>query len=236
MKLPDSLVPGVLIRRYQRFLADVELEDGRVVTAHCPNPGSMLGCLGLRWPVLLSPAARPGRKLAWTWELVHNGDCWIGVNTMRTNRVAEEGILGGVIPGLRGYAELRREVRCGSSHRIDLLLVGPHERCWVEVKSVTLLDAEGRYAFPDAVTRRGRRHLEVLRGRVEAGDRAAMLFVVQRGDGRGFAPAAHIDPAYAAELRRAQRSGVEVLCHRADVGPEEIVLAEPVAVELGGGA
>ena len=231
MRLPP-LIPGRLIRRYQRFLADVELADGTVVSAHCPSSGSMRGCLGEDWPMLLSTSSNPKRKHAHTWELVHNGTCWIGINTSRTNAVVEEGIRNGSIPELAAFDELRREVRLGEHSRIDLALDRGGRRTWVEVKSVTMVDASGRYAFPDAVTARGARHLAELESAVPAGEGAVMLYLIQRSDGRGFTVADDIDPGYGEALRRAVGAGVEVLAYRADVSPVEIVVAERVVVEL----
>ena len=140
MKLP-RLIPGRLIKRYKRFLADIELEDGSVVTAHCPNSGSMLGCNRSGSPVMLSRSDNPTRKLAYTWELVQVDRWWVGLNTMLPNRLVEEAILNGTITELQGYARLRREVAYGSERsRIDLLLEGEQERCYVEVKNVTLVE------------------------------------------------------------------------------------------------
>lgn len=232
MKFDEPLIPGVFLRRYKRFLVDVELADGRVVTAHCPNSGSLRTCTGPGWPVLLSDSHNPKRKLPLTWEMIHNGRCWIGINTHRANALAAEAIANGVIPGLGGYPSLRREVRYGERSRVDILLEGEGPPCWVEIKNVTLVDDAGRYAFPDAPTERGRRHLAELSGRVRRGDRAVLLFVVQRSDGAGFVPAAHIDPAYAEALEAARRAGVEILAWRAEVRPEGIEIVEPVDVLL----
>ncbi len=227
MNLPAPLVSGRLVRRYQRFLVDVRLDDGTLVTAHCPNSGRLTTCLGEGWPVRLSRSSNPRRRLPYTWELIHNGRCWISVNTIRTNAVAAEGITRGTVPELGGYDVLRREVRVGAS-RLDLLLEGAPGRCFVEVKSVTLVDGEGRYAFPDAVTARGLKHLHELTAIVRGGTRAAMLFVIQRSDGTCFGSAAAIDPAYAAGLLGAAAAGVEVLAYRAEVDPRRIELAAPV--------
>jgi sugar fermentation stimulation protein A len=140
MKLPD-LIPGRLIKRYKRFLADIELEDGSVVTAHCPNSGSMLGCNLPGSPVLLSLSPNLNRKLAYTWELLQVDGFWVGLNTMLPNRLAEEAILDGTIAELQGYPNLRREVAYGSERsRIDILLEGDGRRCYVEVKNVTLVE------------------------------------------------------------------------------------------------
>lgn len=231
MRLPP-LIEGRLIRRYKRFLADVELDDGTVLTVHCPNSGSMLGCVGAGWPVRLSLSDNPKRKYPHTWEMVHNGRCWIGINTMRTNRIVEEAIRGGQITELSPFDELRPEVRLGDSSRIDFVLDRGQRRTWIEVKSVTMVDDGGRYAFPDAVTTRGARHLRELTTAVEAGDRAVMFYLIQRSDGDGFATADHIDPAYGDELRRSVERGVEVLAYRAEVSPVEIRVAERVNVSL----
>jgi len=231
MQLPP-LIPARLVRRYKRFLADVELDDGTTLTVHCPNSGSMRGCLGEGWPVRLSISDNPKRKYPHTWELVHNGRCWIGINTSRTNGVVEEGIRSGLVPELAEFDELRREVRLGVKSRIDLALDHAGRRTWIEVKSVTMVDDSGRYAFPDAVTARGAKHLRELTAAVSGGDRAVMLYLIQRSDGSGFTVAEDIDPGYGEELRRAIGAGVEVLAYRADIVPEEIRVTDRVAVEL----
>jgi sugar fermentation stimulation protein A len=232
MKFETPLIPAILIRRYKRFLADVRLDDGPEMTVHCPNSGSMLSCVGEGWPVRLSESSNPKRKYRHTWELVHNGRCWIGINTHLANTVAADGIVDGTVAELGGYLALKREVPYGDHSRVDILLSDESRRCYVEVKNVTLVDDRGRYAFPDAVTERGRKHLRELAAMVASGDRAAMLFVVQRGDGSHFVPADAIDPEYGEALRRAAAAGVEVLAYRADVRPESIELAERVDVIL----
>lgn len=231
MRLPP-LIPGRLIKRYKRFLADIELTDGSMVTAHCPNSGSMLGCNLPGSRVMLSRSTNPDRKLPYTWELVQIGDYWIGLNTMLPNRLAEEAILGGTIKELQGYERLRREVSYGSERsRIDILLEGAQGRCYVEVKNVTLVES-GLALFPDAVTERGQKHLRELMEVVRNGYRGVILFTVQRGDGSAVSPADRIDAAYGKLLREAARSGVEVLAYRASVQPEEIRLIEAVPVVL----
>lgn len=231
MKLPP-LIPGKLIKRYKRFLANIELEDGSMVTAHCPNSGSMRGCNRPGSPVMLSRSDNPTRKLAYTWELVQVDGHWVGLNTMLPNRLVEEAILNGTITELQGYARLRREVAYGSERsRIDLLLEGEQGRCYVEVKNVTLVEDE-RALFPDAVTERGQKHLRELIEVVRKGDRGVLLFTVQRGDGRAVAPADAIDPAYGRLLRKAVANGVEALAYRAMVQPEEIRLTERLPVLL----
>jgi sugar fermentation stimulation protein A len=232
MRFESPLIPGRLIRRYKRFLADVRLDDGTEITVHCPNSGSMKTCLGDGWPLLLSDSRNPRRKLRHTWEMIHNGGCWIGINTHLANLLAVEGVERGTIDELQGYDTLRREVPYGINSRIDVLMESGEARCYVEVKNVTLVDARGRYAFPDAVTTRGQKHLRELAGVARRGHRAVILFVVQRSDGEGFTAAAGIDPDYADGLRRAVDAGVEALAYRADVDPTEITLVESVPVEL----
>jgi sugar fermentation stimulation protein A len=232
VRFDHELIPATLIRRYQRFLADVRLPDGSTLTVHCPNSGSMRGCLVPGWPVRISDSGNPARKYRHTWELVHNGRCWIGVNTQLANRIALEGIADGTVEELTGRWSIRREVRCGRRSRIDILLEGGARRCFVEVKNVTMVAASGRYAFPDAVTDRGRRHLEELWGVVAGGDRAVMLFVLQRADGDCFTTADDIDPRYGEALRDAVAAGVEALAYRAEVDPSGIRLSERVPIEL----
>ncbi len=223
---------GRLVRRYKRFLADVELEDGRVVTVHCPNPGAMTGCDRTGAPVRCSSSDDPRRKLRHTLEMIRVGRTWVGLHTGRANALAERALAEGVVAGLAGYPELRREVTAEPGSRLDFRLAGGRrEPAWVEVKSVTL--AEGRVArFPDAVTIRGRRHMETLARLRAGGARAAVLFVVQRADCERVEPAVDVDPAYAEALRAAHRSGVEVHALRARVGPRAIVLDGPLPVTL----
>ena len=229
MKFDSPLLFGRLIKRYKRFLADVELEDGSVITAHCPNTGRMTTCAEPGWRVALSDSRNPKRKYRFTWELVHNGRCWICVNTGRANAMAAEAVTNGIIPELAGYAEVLREQTFGNS-RFDLLLRSGDDLCYVEVKSVTLLAGDGCYAFPDAVTERGRKHLNELMEVVREGHRAAMLYVISRSDGTAFRVADEIDPQYAAALTAALDVGVEAYAWRADVSPEEIRLCEPVTI------
>ena len=235
MRHEPPLLEATLLRRYQRFLADVRLPDDATITVHCPNSGSMRSCLGEGWPARLSDSRNPKRKLRYTLEMVHNGRCWIGVNTQLPNRLAEEALLAGRLPGLAGCTEVRREVRYGVNSRIDLLANDGGRQCYIEVKNVTLVEADGVYRFPDAVTTRGRKHLAELSAMVAAGHRAVMLFVIQRADGSYFAPATAIDPEYAAALRLAHEAGVEILPCLAHVSPEESVLTgETVAWRLDG--
>jgi len=225
------LLAGRLVRRYKRFLADVELADGTVVTAHCANTGSMAGCAAPGSRVLLSESTNPARKLAYTWELVAVGDTWVGINTARANGVVAEALEAGRIPELAGFESIRREVPYGRNSRIDLLLDGPDGPTHVEVKNTTL--AEGGLArFPDAVTARGTKHMDELAQVVKGGGRAAVVFLVHRDDARRFAPADSIDPVYGQALRRAAQAGVMVLPYGAHAGPEGVQVTERLPAAL----
>lgn len=231
MRFPSPLLPGTLVRRYQRFLAEVRLADGRLVTAHCPNSGSLEGCLRPGNPVYVSHHPDRLRRLRFTWEMIRVGRAWVGINTLWPNRLVVEAIGNGTLRELQGYAAIRREVRVGRSTRLDLRLEGKDGRCWVEVKNVTL--RVGRLAaFPDAVTERGRKHVRELLRLAHRGDRAALVFVVQRGDCSGFRPADEIDPEFGRWLRRAIAAGVEVLPYRARVTPRGIALVERLPLAL----
>jgi sugar fermentation stimulation protein A len=207
-----GLIEGVLVRRYKRFMADVRLGDGREVTAHCPNSGSMLTCSEPGRPVYLSSHDDPKRKLRYTWEMIRMRSGLVGVNTMVPNRLVHGAAVNGWIPELAGYEEARREVRYGLNSRVDILLLRGSERCYVEVKNCTLVEGGVAY-FPDAVTSRGLKHLQELGRQVQAGHRAVIFFLVQRMDARRFAPADRIDPAYGEELRRVLAAGVEGLAY-----------------------
>ncbi len=231
MKWPSPLAEGRLIRRYQRFLADVDL-GGSMVTAHCPNTGSMLGCADPGSRVWLSRAVNPARKLPWTWEIVEADGTLVGIHTGRANTLVREAIESSAIPELAGYKTLRAEVRYGrESSRADFLLSGGRRKpCYVEVKNVTAAVRRGVALFPDAVSERGTRHLREMMAMVRAGHRALLVFCVQRGDVTEVRPADEIDPEYGRTLRRAMESGVEVVALRARVGVREIRLQVPVPV------
>jgi sugar fermentation stimulation protein A len=223
MLLPQPMLRGVLVARYKRFFADVALDDGRAITAHCPNPGSMLGMKTPGHVVWVSRSDDPKRKLAHTLELVEVDGALIGVNTMLPNRLVAEALAAGAIPELAGYASVRREVKYGEASRVDFLLEAPDRpACWVEVKSVTLCRAVGLAEWPDSVSARGARHIAELEAVVARGDRAVVLFLVQRSDCDRFALASDLDPAFSRALERAVASGVEVLAYGCEVGPERI--------------
>ncbi|MBT6116280.1 MAG: DNA/RNA nuclease SfsA [Rhodospirillaceae bacterium] len=232
MRFEAPLLRGTLIRRYKRFLTDVTLEDGRAVTAHCPNPGAMLGLTAPGSTVWLSPASNPARKLKFTWELIEADGTIVGINTGRPNALAEEAILAGRVPGLEGYARLRREVKYGRNSRIDILLEDDDRPpCYVEVKNVHFVREAGVAEFPDSVTARGAKHLDELADVVAAGGRGAMLYVVQRSDCRALRIAGDLDPAYAEAFARARAAGVEALAHGCKTGIDGIELAEPLIVD-----
>ncbi len=224
MKFKEKLIHGKLIKRYKRFLADVELDDGTVVLAHCTNSGSMKSCLEEGAEVFLSPVNDPKRKTRFTWEMILINDGWVGINTVIPNLLAYEAILNQEIPELCGYSSVRREVKFGDS-RFDVYAENSSEKCFVEVKNVSM--KEGRFAlFPDAVTTRGEKHLKTLMEVKAAGIRAVMLYIVQRSDVEVFAPAEQIDPDYAQTLQKAMQAGVEVIAMQALVTPLEIRLSK----------
>ena len=208
-----ALIPGILIKRYKRFLADVNLNDGRIVTAHCPNTGSMTGCCESGRPVYLSFHDNPNRKLKYTWELIEMPTSLVGVNTLVPNRLVLESVKAGVVPELSGYETVEPEVKINARSRIDLALTAEdRKRCYVEVKNCTLVD-NGVALFPDAVTTRGLRHIADLQTLVNSGCRCMMFYFIQRMDVEVFKPADHIDSEYGKGLRRAVKSGLEVLVY-----------------------
>ncbi len=232
MRFQSPLVSGTLLRRYQRFLADVRLETGEQVTAHCPNTGSMLGLKAPGNRVWLSPADNPSRKLAWTWEMVEADGVTVGIHTGRANGLVREALEAGLLPGLAGFSDCRAEARLGPNSRTDLLLTFATGHCYVEVKSVTAAVTDGIGFFPDAVSERAARHMRELEQAVAAGARAAVVFCVQRGDVAVVRPADHIDPAFAAALRGAAAGGVELYALGAELNTSEIRLLRPLSVSL----
>ena len=235
MRFPSPLRRGRLVQRYKRFFADVRLDDGALVTAHCPNPGAMLGLGDPGLPVWVSTSADPKRRLATTLELVEadlgRGPCLVGINTAHPNRLVAEAIAEARIAELAGYPELRREVRYGVASRVDLLLkCARRGLCYVEVKNVHLMREAGRAEFPDCRTERGAKHLAELAAMVAAGHRAVMVYLVQREDAETFSLAADLDPAYAAAFAQARQAGVEALAYRCRITPEEVALDMPVPI------
>lgn len=229
MDFPQPLIRGTLIQRYKRFLADVALEDGTELTAHCPNPGAMLGLNMPGLPVWLSKSDDPKRKLAHTLELVDVDGGLVGINTMHPNRLVAEALANGAIPELSGYASHRREVKYGTNSRIDFLLQHPERpACWLEVKNCHLRREGALAEFPDCVAARSAKHLRELEAMAAQGDRAVVLFVVQRTDCDAFSACAELDPAFAAALDHAADAGVEVLVRACEISPERVRIAGPI--------
>jgi sugar fermentation stimulation protein A len=226
MDFPQPLSRGTLVSRYKRFFADVVLADGTPVTAHCPNPGAMLGLNMPGLPVWLSKSDDPKRKLAHTLELVEVDGGLVGINTMHPNRLVAEALAADAIPELSGYGTHRREVRYGTNSRVDFLLTGEgRPACWLEVKNCHLRRDGTLAEFPDCVAARSLKHLRELTAMVAAGDRAVMLFVVQRTDCDAFQACHDLDPAYAVGLTAAAAQGVEVLCYDCDIDSNAIRIA-----------
>ncbi|HIJ20004.1 MAG TPA: DNA/RNA nuclease SfsA, partial [Deltaproteobacteria bacterium] len=225
------LVQGALVKRYKRFMADVKLRNGHLVTAHCPNSGSMLACCEPGRPAYLSRHNNPKRKLKYTWEIIHMPGSLVGVNTMVPNRLVHAAILADRVDALMGYTSVRAEVRYGKNSRIDLLLEEGEKRCFVEVKNCTLVK-DGIACFPDAVTTRGFKHLQELQEQVRMGDRAVMFYLVQRMDAVLFRPADHIDEKYGIELRKAIKNGVEILVYDVSLDLKSIALNRALPFEL----
>lgn len=223
MDFPSPLVRGQLVSRYKRFFADVVLDDGTPLTAHCPNPGAMLGLNTAGLPVWLSRSDDPKRKLAHTLELVEVDGGLVGVNTLHPNRLVAEALAADAIPELTGYASHRREVKYGANSRIDFLLQGADRpECWLEVKNCHLMRTPGLAEFPDCVAARSAKHLKELEAMAAQGDRAVVLFVVQRTDCDAFAACRELDPAFAAGLDRAADAGVEVLVYACDIAVDGV--------------
>ncbi len=226
----EKLVHGTLINRYKRFLANVRLDDGSEVVAHCTNSGSMKSCLENGAEVYLTPVNDPKRQTKFTWEMIKINGKWVGINTVNPNKLAFEAISAGKIPELTGYTNIRREVVFSDS-RFDLFAENETEKCFVEVKNVTL--KEGKFAlFPDSVTERGQKHLKTLIEVKAGGMRAVMFYVIQRTDVEVFAPAKEIDPEYAETLKLAVNAGVEIIAMVAHVTPEKIELTEKLPVDI----
>ena len=232
MIVHEPLLRGRLVARYKRFLMDIRVRDNRLVTVHCPNSGSMEGCLDEDAEVLASPKIGQGR-LSHVAEWIRGPDGWIGINTHRSNAIVGEALQQGRIAELASYHDVRAEVPYGKHSRVDFLLTARGlPDCYVEVKNVTWPGCDGALAFPDSVTERGRKHLRELARRVAAGDRAVLLFLANRPFGDRVRACHERDPAYARALARAQTRGVEILCYRTAIDPPRVTLAERVPVVL----
>ncbi len=231
IKWERPLIEAKILKRYKRFLSDIEL-DGKIITAHVPNTGSMTSCWEPHWKCALSLSDNPNRKMPYTLELIHNGESWIGVNTANANKLAKNWLEQGLIPDLSGYQTVMAEKKIGDS-RVDFYLEGHPTLppCYVEVKSVTL-KLEQKAQFPDAVTERGQKHLRELIDIKKSGLRAAMLFVVQREDVEVFTPAKSIDPEYANLLSEAMKNGVEVFVYRCKMSLKELSLGKSLPMEI----
>jgi sugar fermentation stimulation protein A len=226
MDFNSPLIQGILIKRYKRFLVDVQLPDGSIVIAHCPNTGAMTGCAEPGWKVWLSPSDNPKRKLLYTWEVVlTDQQHWIGINTHKANVLIKEAIIEDKITELVGYKTLKAEVKFGEENsRIDFLLTDPEkDDCYVEVKSVTLLENNAGY-FPDAKTLRGQKHLRELSSIANQGKRAVLLFCVQHTGIKSVQVAKHIDLDYAKELKQAMLNGVQILCYGCKINSEKLYI------------
>lgn len=230
MKFDQPLIHGRLIKRYKRFLADILLDNGNLVTAHCTNSGSMKSCLKENAEVFISQSPNPNRKLPYTWEMIRINKGWVGINTSNPNRIAYEILKNNWIDDLPCFSILKREVKYGDS-RFDLYGETENQKWFFEVKNVTL--KEGRFAqFPDAVTTRGQKHLNTLIKAKAEGYHAAMLYIIQRTDVDVFAPAWSIDPAYAKELIRAFDTGVKLFAVQVNVTPESIEPLRLLPIDL----
>src|SRR5882724_13192538 len=240
MRFPVPLFPATLVRRYKRFLADVVLPSGETITVHCANPGSMIGLAAPGARVWLSKSANPGRKLAHSWELIEvdfgTGAELVGINTSHPNALAAEAIAAGAIPELAGNGSIRCEVKYGKNSRVDFLLEDmgaeglARPPCYLEIKNVHLMRQPGLAEFPDAVTKRGAKHLGELSDMVAAGARAVMLFLIQIGSARRFALARDIDPGYGKAYDAARAAGVEAIARRCRPTRDGIEVAESVPI------
>ena len=232
MKFSTPLRKGTLVKRYKRFMADIVLETGEKITAHCANSGSMMGVKDEGAEVWVSPSKNPKRKLKYTWELIKVGESLVGINTSLPNKIAQESIETGVVVELQGYETLRREIKYGKNSRIDILLEDPAKAaCYVEIKNVTLRRRH-LAEFPDSVTAGGKKHLGERANQVAAGDRAVMYYLTQREDCDTFTVARDIDPDYAVALEKAMKAGVEVICYGCKLTTEDIRVIAPLSLEI----
>ncbi|MCW8824914.1 MAG: DNA/RNA nuclease SfsA [Gammaproteobacteria bacterium] len=235
MRYTAPLIPATLVRRYKRFLADVILSSGEEITVHTPNTGSMMGCSDPGSRIWLRDSNNPKRKYRYSWVMTQNSDgVLIGVDTALPNRLVAEAIENGTVEELQDYDEIRHEVPYGKeSSRIDLLLKGSDKSdCYIEIKNVTASTEAGIAKFPDAVTKRGTKHLRELMEMVRQGDRAVIFYCVQRTDAQKFRPADEVDFEYGETLREALASGVEALAYRAEISEEGVSLMHAIPLQI----
>ncbi len=234
MRFSQNLISARLVKRYKRFLADVIIDEtGEQVTAHCANPGAMLGLQERGARVWLSVSDNPKRKLKYSWELMEVNGVLVGMNTLLPNRIVEESLREGLLPMLEPFEEIRREVKYGEKSRVDFLLIAPDGgSTYVEVKNVHLMRTLGLAEFPDSVTTRGAKHLQELASMALQGARAVMIYLVQRPDCNRFTLAGDLDPAYAKAFKQARECGVEAYCLGCDVTRREIRAARLLPVEM----
>ena len=231
MKFPTPLQRGKLVQRYKRFLADIILDDGSEITAHCANPGSMLGLKEPGSTVWVSKATNVKRKLKYDFQIIEADDTLVAINTGNPNKLVEEAILKGTIEELSGYGNLKREVKYGVNSRIDILLSDENKPdCYVEVKNVHLSRKSGLIEFPDSVTTHGAKHLVELGDMVSAGHRAVMVYLIQREDGEAFTLAQDLDPAYAKAFVEAKERGVEAIAYECHITLNEITVTKSVPI------
>lgn len=228
---PD-LIPGTLIKRYKRFLADVKLESGEIVIAHCPNTGTMRACSAPGSRVYLSFHDNPKRKLKYTWELIEMPTSLVGVNTLTPNRLVYHSIKNNALAPFYGYNEVKSEVKVGEKHRLDLMVSkNGADPCYIEIKNCSLVEEKTAF-FPDAVTVRGRNHLVELQRLAAEGFRTVMFFLVHRMDAEIFKPADHIDPEYGRELRKAHQNGIEIIAWDVAIDLEKVRMRHQIPAEL----
>ncbi len=232
MKFEQPLQQAFFLKRYKRFLVDVELPNGKIITVHCPNTGRMTSCLAPGCDVLISRSDNLKRKYPHTLEMTKIAETWIGVNTARTNNLVHEAIEKGIILEIGPIDKITPEVTTSPGHRLDFLLQNSEKKIYVEVKNCTLV-VNDTAMFPDAITARGTKHLNELCRLRDEGHRAIIFFCVQRMDGKRFSPAAHIDPTYAETLKLAVSKGVEVLAYQANLQPPNLIeLETPLPIVL----
>lgn len=231
MHYESELIEATIEKRYKRFLSDITLKNGEQVTAHVPNTGSMKTCWEPGWKAYLSKSQNPKRKLPYTLELTHNGESFISLNTSATNKIVKEALEKGLIKELKEFDQILPEQKIFDS-RIDFMLKNASEKAFVEVKNVTLKQEKGVASFPDAVTTRGQKHLRDLIKIKEQGDRAVMLYVINRSDVSRFVVAKQIDPTYAKLLKEAEQKGVEILTYQTKISPQEIIISKKIPYSL----